>query len=494
MQRVPTSARAQQEMNNSPKRGKTRGHSDDFAPGSIVVCSNDVFPAESQLWKLRIPRRHEVYTVRSVCHRLNRRIGQKECRLLLEEIWNIPDEQSGREQDWEAERFDLVPQDTPCTHRNTVDPLFLAKFQEERAQARTQEQLENALLWSHRVTRGLPVRTRIAAQSTEMESTLPGLMELAHTNAVLAWMVLHCDEFDGGDPATRLERARRYCMMKRHKICSALGVPSQPRFVKILERGHRLLDGLRPQDTIQKLIGLFRHPSPLLRCPALVNALTPLDIELAAAFTPVKKADHLPWLSKLGVASCDSGFEEYWLQMAQVWLGTESQTVRALLGPLKKPASFPKRATAMHYYHRRILIGHDVQEVLNAEWDQDESRDWPQPPLAPAAGIEPITSLESLREEGETMQHCVATYALSILKGICYVYRVTQPKRATLCLQWSEDGWLIDELRGIGNEALRDGATLQQAHDWLQNHPDRFRAPQLSQSLRQVLQLSGVSF
>jgi len=91
----------------------------------MVVCVNDAFPAETHLLKLSIPRRHEVYTVRSVHYRLNRRSRQTECRLLLEAIWNLPGEEGGAEMDWESARFDRANVDARSTHRYPVNPAFL---------------------------------------------------------------------------------------------------------------------------------------------------------------------------------------------------------------------------------------------------------------------------------------------------------------------------------------------------------------------------------
>jgi hypothetical protein len=81
--------------------------------------------------------------------------------------------------------------------------------------------------------------------------------------------------------------------------------------------------------------------------------------------------------------------------------------------------------------------------------------DFPPPPYAGTADLEPIRTLKELVEEGEQMRHCVASYADRIAGGSYYVYRVLKPIRATLAISWHGNRWMASELQGFGNALLR---------------------------------------
>ena len=64
------------------------------------------------------------------------------------------------------------------------------------------------------------------------------------------------------------------------------------------------------------------------------------------------------------------------------------------------------------------------------------------------------------------MRHCAGTYAVSVARGVAYLYRVLAPERATLLLKRVEAGWRIDEIRGFANRRVSKETGLAAAR-WL---------------------------
>lgn len=94
----------------------------------------------------------------------------------------------------------------------------------------------------------------------------------------------------------------------------------------------------------------------------------------------------------------------------------------------------------------------------------------PDPPIAGTDTIVPIVSGEGLREEGNSQRNCVGGYAGRIRKGGIFVYRVSEPERATLSIVRTPDGnWIIGELRRKAN-AVASAATRQAVQDWLDEY------------------------
>lgn len=79
---------------------------------------------------------------------------------------------------------------------------------------------------------------------------------------------------------------------------------------------------------------------------------------------------------------------------------------------------------------------------------------FPVPPWPGLPGLEPLTDLASLRLEGLEMRHCAGSYGQETAEGSAYLYRVTQPTRATLALRRVDDAWNIDQIRGPRNKRV----------------------------------------
>ncbi|MGF1685424.1 PcfJ domain-containing protein [Photobacterium japonica] len=85
--------------------------------------------------------------------------------------------------------------------------------------------------------------------------------------------------------------------------------------------------------------------------------------------------------------------------------------------------------------------------------------------------IEPITHYFALREEGETLQHCVEVYHSRILKGEYLAFKMTAPERMTIGIRiiLRDDAppfYDIEQIKGLKNKAPKD-ATIKAVYQWL---------------------------
>jgi hypothetical protein len=98
---------------------------------------------------------------------------------------------------------------------------------------------------------------------------------------------------------------------------------------------------------------------------------------------------------------------------------------------------------------------------------------FPPPPADGTEDIIPITNIEELVQEATEMKNCVATYASSIISGGIYIYKVLQPERATLAINYDEDRLSLNELKAVSNgDATQE--TLNAIQWWLNQEVSRF--------------------
>ena len=119
---------------------------------------------------------------------------------------------------------------------------------------------------------------------------------------------------------------------------------------------------------------------------------------------------------------------------------------------------------ALNRYHDALS-----EKILENSFT-DEVQNFPAPLLPGNESIEPILDSYELALEGKSMNHCVYSYSQDILDGLCSVYRVTAPERATLKLIVGEDG-----LPGIKELKLRSNkpaakTTYQLVNNWIKSH------------------------
>jgi len=90
-------------------------------------------------------------------------------------------------------------------------------------------------------------------------------------------------------------------------------------------------------------------------------------------------------------------------------------------------------------------------------WDRRRERllPFPPPPIAAAAGLEPIASGDALRAEGRRMGNCLGTLVGAVLDGAAYFYRWTGPTPADVMIERDERGqWRLAAALAANNHPL----------------------------------------
>lgn len=118
---------------------------------------------------------------------------------------------------------------------------------------------------------------------------------------------------------------------------------------------------------------------------------------------------------------------------------------------------------ALQELHDRLVgrvnsLGSEAQRAAHAAALAQEHGDYPAPPLAIIEGIKPLTSWLELLEEGLSMLHCVGSYDTFVALGEAFIYRMMQPERLTISLEYRNNRWVVGEVRGSRNANPSPGA------------------------------------
>jgi hypothetical protein len=257
--------------------------------------------------------------------------------------------------------------------------------------------------------------------------------ELAESHLPLAYALAHAKAFH---PVARpLRSARSLVKKKRRDILAWLGFPNTASTVRLLGR-------LDPSSmSVQRLLrlrwilnGNDERVTRLLRHVPRIHAehIDSLAF-LRDTLTPRLMAE----MSDRGTAA-----------MALGWLNRLSRAVRELEEPLPPVSDME---------HLENLIERKERELCNHALCQHLPNEFPSPPVLPQenAGIEPIQTLPELIAEGESQHNCCVNYALRVLKGTYYLYRVLRPVRATFSLRLLKNGaWVPDQLLEARNQPV----------------------------------------
>lgn len=257
--------------------------------------------------------------------------------------------------------------------------------------------------------------------------------ELAESHLPLAFALAHAERFR---PVTRpLRSARRLLAAKRTAICAWLGFPGEPSAVRLLGRVPSESLTVRRLWHLRRLLfendpetmTLLRH-APTLRGEVL-DAFT--------AFRPALTPGLVRDLADSGTAMA----VRYMLGRLSPML---SELGRSLL-PIRDVAGLRRLLEQTERDWHRHNLRRSLPEAL------------PPPPLAPppGSGIQALTTLSDLLDEGEAQRNCCAAYAARMVAGTDYVYRVTAPVRATLSITRGSDGsWGPGDLRLAWNRPV----------------------------------------
>jgi hypothetical protein len=99
---------------------------------------------------------------------------------------------------------------------------------------------------------------------------------------------------------------------------------------------------------------------------------------------------------------------------------------------------------------------------------------FPAPPVDGIEAIAAIRTKDELVTEGRLMHNCVADYAGRVKRGTAYIYRMTAPERATICIVPSPVGWILEEAKGPCNRAL-SYTTHDMIRAWLRGSDPHFK-------------------
>lgn len=293
------------------------------------------------------------------------------------------------------------------------------------------------------------------------------VQDLLKSNPVLLRCVIHIAEGERWRPdevVTWLEKPQR-CVLRR---ISSVDSQSAVRFLRKIElaradkREIRLILWVTRKPEIRKrLAHLSRIPVGVLaflQCfpeaaawPLVYNLPDQLPAELSAVYGQGRRfravwQDTIRLAEALEMNNLDQrlanlkSFEE--LQHCH---DTWTSRLNLLANPTPAPAQ-PQINTAVR-----------PQNNLNHYRFRD-------PPLPGDAFIRPIRDPETLRAEGRSLSHCVASYINDVLSGRCYIYQVLSPERATLEI-------ILKPRLSIGQCCLKNNKTpsdrtMSMVHQW----------------------------
>jgi len=129
---------------------------------------------------------------------------------------------------------------------------------------------------------------------------------------------------------------------------------------------------------------------------------------------------------------------------------------------------------ALQDQHDRFIDRFNRQNHRNSEEKrlelaqelEEEHGEYPQPPIAPVEGIEPLSSWLELLEEGATMRHCVGSYDMAVAWGEVFIYRMISPERLTISLEYRNNAWVVGEVRASCN-ANPSTEALERVRRWV---------------------------
>lgn len=272
----------------------------------------------------------------------------------------------------------------------------------------------------------------------------PDGLDLSRSNPALA-MALACNRAFHRPGVQRPYRAARSLLPKSQRdILAWLGFPAS-------EPVRRILRKIRPEAlTVTRLLTLRLR----LADPVTLNLLA----HLPSIHEGILHVVNIPRYRALATPSFLSELAR--MPPGQDWRGLLAQPLwetEASFRLLDEPFELPPLPTleALMRYHQRIAARISVKAL------EDYASELPLSPFPGVPGIEPLATAAELFQEGNEMEHCVATHLAGIHAGQEAVYRVTDPIRATLSLVKSPNGWRLGQVSGPRNARVAE--SIQQA-------------------------------
>lgn len=306
----------------------------------------------------------------------------------------------------------------------------------------------------------------------------PAVLDLVEINPALAYCLANNDQFRGTRDSVSLLLALGHSRQKQRTLLQWLGFPGSESMARAFRR--------IPPETVS--------PARLRRLRYAIEA----DANI------VDRLAHMPCLNA-GVLDLTIGYHLQPLLTTRLLLAVSRRAEELCLGltagqlegalALRREmgAALPQRPLTTIQQIARLQEQTDIdyrafQHQQLATQDAEQHRrhqaaprrrrahtrkkvpPYPAPPIPGTPDIVPITSQAELVQEGQVQDHCVASYLPSVRDGLCYIYRVTAPERATLSIVPSSDGgWRRSELKGLRNSNVQP-LTIQSVDRWLSQH------------------------
>jgi hypothetical protein len=389
--------------------------------------------------------------------------------------WPVPRavRRLGRESDWEPflPEFRLVHPYRPRRQqmrsaRENRDqlafPFFDDTFEANRPAKVTPSQQRRRAFDQFRFSMPKPVAKTLEPFRTNQWPLLAllrydeGALELAENNPALAYSLAQRMRAD-----RELIQSLQCGRIRQRDLLEVLDLPSSPRAVNLFRKiTPASVNGDNWESMVRMIRDeLTREKSPLLHLPAINSGV--MEILLSPEASRAATQTLLEEVSR-DLAESHRGrivhIINSTLEMQDELRMNRNSTRFANVERLREI-----HAHVTEQYRRRI------RQLIDA--NRHETDHFRRPPIPGIPGrIEPITSAETLVNEGEEQGNCVASYAVRVREGTTFIYRVLFPERATLSIvRHSPVGdWRIGELEAKYNSDVRD-----ETEDFVQAWLDR---------------------
>lgn len=191
------------------------------------------------------------------------------------------------------------------------------------------------------------------------------------------------------------------------------------------------------------------------------------EVDLQYLFSDETEVLGAAWFFRLPAA------QRHWLAAElQTTSNRESQTPGTTLLPKpRRLGTFQREKDVVAYLTDRQRRLDLLDSWTRSVSSSPRSNQWPEPPLPGSDLIQPITCHKQLREEGETLKHCIQNYADQIALGVYFAYSMVGPTRCTVGLKWHGEQWKVDAIRGTANKRI-DKEQTKMVVEWVDSHAD----------------------
>ncbi len=308
----------------------------------------------------------------------------------------------------------------------------------------------------------------------------PALLDLVQTNPVLAYCLANNDQFRGTKALVSLPLALGHSRQKQRALLEWLKFPGSEAMARLFRR-------IPPEAASPSLLRRLRYA--LERVPEVLDDLAHIPVLNAGVLELVVNGRLRELVTPKLLLSVANSPEELSIgmtadQLAAVLTLRQAMPPEASIRPFTSVSQITRfqeqtdvayqahlrqqeeatRVAAEHRRQHRAAVSQARRPAPRKRTGPD-TRPFPPPPVPGTPGIIPITSAAELKQEGQVQQNCVATYIPNVIRGTCYIYRVTMLERATLSIvPTSDGGWRRAELKGTKNRTVSQ--KTRQAVDW----------------------------